>query len=190
VVWKTAVPGTGNSSPIIWGDRIFLESAPNPKERRLYCLSAADGKEIWSQPVSGKDARKHKKNTLASSTPATDGERVYALFWDGDVVSVHAFDFAGKHLWKRELGSFLSQHGVGASPVVYRGKVYVNDDQDLAPGHTSRLIALDAKTGEVVWQADRFTHRACYSSPFFHEAPNEPAELILSSTAGIMGYDP
>src|SRR5205807_2831553 len=143
VVWKTAVPGTGNSSPIIWGDRIFLESAPNPKERRLYCLSAADGKEIWSQPVSGKDARKHKKNSLASSTPATDGERVYAMFWDGRNLGLYAYDFQGKLVWKHELGPYASQHGPGTSPIVHDGRVFLANDQDGA----STLVALDARSG-------------------------------------------
>lgn len=200
VLWKTTIPGAGNSSPIIWGDRIFLESAPTPNERRLYCLNVADGKVLWSRAVPGRKARTHQKNTLASSTPATDGERVYALFWDGDRVSAHAFDFHGKHLWQRELGAFLSQHGVGASPIVYNGKVFVNYDQDKIgddknqgknlPPQTSRLIALDAHNGNILWQANRFTHNACYSTPFIHEAADEAPEVIVASTAGIMGYEP
>jgi outer membrane protein assembly factor BamB len=190
VLWKTAVPGIGNSSPIVWGDRIFLESAPTVNERRLYCLNVADGKILWSESVPGTKANLHKLNTLASSTPATDGERVYALYWDGSGVSVHAYDFQGKHLWKHDLGPFVSQHGVGASPIVYKGKVYINNDMDAGPGRTSRLVALDAKTGDVAWEAGRFTHRACYSTPFIHERKGQPTELICASTGGVTGYDP
>lgn len=200
VLWKTALPGRGNSSPIIWGDRIFLQTAPDDKERQMICLNAANGAIRWQTTIAGGRARTHKKNSLASSTPATDGERVYGLFWDGDKVAVHAFDFAGKHLWKKELGSFLSQHGPGASPIVCDGKVILNNDQDKYkddaeqrsgfPGRTSRLIALDARTGDLAWEAPRTTYRACYSTPFVHKRGDGSDEIIVASTAGITGYDP
>src|SRR5271169_2099180 len=83
ILWKTDLPGTGNGSPIIWGDRIFIQSATE-KQRLLLCLSVDKGEIVWQQAVPGKDSKKHPKNSLASSTPATDGERIYAAFWDGD----------------------------------------------------------------------------------------------------------
>src|SRR5262249_35435645 len=92
-----------------------------------------------------------------------------------------------------------SQHGAGASPVVYRGKVYLNNDQDKFkdereeksgfPGRTSRLIALDAKTGKLLWSNPRTTFRACYSTPFVYESPDKSAELIVATTAGITAYE-
>src|SRR5206468_3838810 len=100
-------------------------------------------------------------------------------------------DVEGKHLWQRELGTFLSQHGVGASPVVYNGKVFINYDQDKTldgknkgpelPPQQSRLVALDASTGNILWQANRFTHRACYSTPFLEQTA-DGVELIVGST--------
>jgi outer membrane protein assembly factor BamB len=129
-----------------------------------------------------------------------DGERVYTLFWDGTNVALYAYDFRGEFVWKYDLGSFTSQHGPGASPVVYDGLVYLNNDQDKFkdnkeqqsgfPGRTSKLIALDAKTGKPVWQAPRTTYRACYSTPFINQRPDGTVELIVASTAGITGYDP
>lgn len=184
LLWKAALPGSGNSSPIVWGSRIFLTAATD-SERSLVCLNAADGKIIWTASAPGVKAHINAKNSLASSTPATDGERVYTLFWNGKTVGVHAFDFDGKEIWKRDLGDFKSQHGYGASPVVYHGIVYVNNDQDGA----AALLAFDAKTGKDVFQVPRQAYRACYSTPFVIEE-NGTTELIVVSTAGISGYDP
>jgi outer membrane protein assembly factor BamB len=187
ILWKTAIPGVGHSSPIVWGDHVFLQSANvSGKERSLICLSAADGKILWSRPVPSAKAHTHLRNTWASATPATDGEQVYALFWDGQRITIHAFDFQGNEQWKRELGSFTSQHGPGASPMVYEGKVYYLYDQD----GDSALVALDAKTGKPAWEVQRKAFRACYSTPFILDSPTHGRELIAVSTAGITGYNP
>jgi outer membrane protein assembly factor BamB len=185
LVWKVAIPGDGNSSPVIHGNKIFLQSS-RENERVLYCLSTEDGKVLWSQSVPGAKARIHKLSSLASSTPATDGEKVYTLFWNGTTVTAQAYDFAGKPVWKRDLGAFDSQHGYGASPVVYNGLIYVNNDQD----GKATLIALDAKDGHIAWQKKRKAFRACYSTPFILEDEGKPVELIVTSTAGITAYNP
>src|SRR5262249_4808006 len=88
--------------------------------------------------------------------------------------------------WQRDLGPFTSQHGAGASPIVYDGKVYLANDQD----GTSVLLALDARTGQTVWQAPRRAFRACYSTPLVLEQRGRPAELIVGSTAGLPSYAP
>jgi outer membrane protein assembly factor BamB len=187
LLWKVPIPGLGNSSPVIWGERIFLQSASQDgKERLLLCLNAADGKTLWTRTVPGAPAKTHPKNTVASSTPATDGERVYALFWDGKEVQVHGYDIDGKPLWNTSLGEFTSQHGAGTSPVVHAGKVFIANDQD----GSAALIALDARTGKIAWQAQRQAFRACYSAPFVLERPGGAAELIVVSTAGITSYRP
>jgi outer membrane protein assembly factor BamB len=187
VLWKTPIPGLGHSSPIVWGNHVFLQSADvSGEERSLICLSAADGKVLWSRAVSSAKAHTHLRNTWASATPTTDGQQVYALFWDGQRIAIRAFDFQGNETWKHELGSFTSQHGPGASPIVYEGKVYYLYDQD----GDSALIALDAKTGKAVWEAQRKAFRACYSTPFILNSPTHGNELIAVSTAGITGYNP
>ena len=185
VLWKTAIPGAGNSSPIVWGDRIFLQTAGNSDERQLVCIDAGNGKILWSKSEAGGSAKKHQKNTFASSTPATDGERVYANFWDGQRVALFAFDFKGNELWKHDLGTFTSQHGAGASPIVFEDVIILNNDQD----GTANLIALKAKSGEVAWEATRRPYRACYSTPFML-VHGSKAELIVASTGGITSYDP
>jgi outer membrane protein assembly factor BamB len=187
VRWKVAIPGAGNSSPIVWGDRLFLESAANDgSNRQLLCLDAATGRTIWTRSVPGGPALIHKKNSLASPTPATDGKRVYTLFWDGKDIALHAFDLDGKPLWHTDLGSFTSQHGAGHSPIVYDGKVYLANDQD----GSAALVALDAETGRIAWQAKREAFRTCYSTPFVYDSPADGPELIVSSTSGVTGYDP
>jgi outer membrane protein assembly factor BamB len=187
VLWKTALPGLGNSSPIVWGEQMFLQSATQDgKERLLLCLNVADGKILWSQSIPGSRAHINPKNSWASSTPATDGQRIYTLFWDGAKVFVHAFDFQGKHLWSHDLGRFTSQHGPGTSPIVHEDMVFVANDQDGA----SAVYALDARDGKVVWQAARPAFRACYSVPCLLEKPGQPTQLIVASTAGITSYNP
>ncbi len=187
--WKVVLPGTGNSSPVIWGDHLFVQSASTDgKERYLLCLNTADGKETWRQTLAGKQAGRNEKNSLASSTPATDGERVYAYFWDGTAVSLHAFDFNGKPLWTYKIGKFSSDHGAGSSPMVYDGKVFFLNDQ----GEGAFALALDAKSGTKVWEAKRehFQKRACYSTPFVLERKGQPTELIVASTMAITSYSP
>lgn len=186
ILWKTAIPGSGNSSPIVSGDRVFLQTAATGgSERQLLCIDAANGKILWSKSEPGGSAKRHPKNTFASSTPATDGARVYANFWDGQKVALFAFDFHGKELWRHDLGSFTSQHGSGASPIVFEDVVILNNDQDGA----ASLVALKSITGEVAWEASRRPYRACYSTPFIL-ADGAKTELIVASTGGITSYDP
>jgi outer membrane protein assembly factor BamB len=187
VLWKVELPGVGHSSPVVWGDRLFLQTSGTKGDgRSLLCLDANTGKQLWSREAPGGTARKHDRNTFASSTPATDGERVYAVFWDGRDVSLSAYDMKGEALWKRDLGGYTSQHGPGMSPAVYDGRVFVNDDQD----GSAVLLAFDARSGKELWRAERKAFRACYSTPFLRQKPGGGDELIVASTAGITAYDP
>jgi outer membrane protein assembly factor BamB len=186
VLWKVRVPGIGHSSPVIWGDRLFLQSASaDGKERWLLCLDADTGKTLWTRAAPGTSADFNPKNSLASSTPATDGERVYAVFWDGKDISIYAYDFQGKQLWQTDLDRFKSQHGVGLSPIVHAGRVFLNLDQD----GSAAVLAFDGKTGKELWRAKRTAFRASYSTPFVLTSAGGD-ELIVASTAGITGYDP
>jgi outer membrane protein assembly factor BamB len=200
--WKLAIPGKGHSSPVVWGNRLFLQTAAKDgKDRSLVCVDADKGQILWTKSVAANPSSTHVLNTLASSTPATDGERVYCLFWDGKDLMLYAYDFKGEVLWKRgdaadkdrdELGVYVvankaqSQHGAGGSPIVYDGKVFFANDKD----GSSQLLALDAKTGKTLWKADRKPFRTCYSTPFVLEKKDGESELIVGSTAGITGYNP
>jgi outer membrane protein assembly factor BamB len=187
LLWKVAVPGRGNSSPIGWGRRIFIQSASdNGQERLLVCLGVEDGKVLWTRSLPGSPKQTHLKNTLATSTPAADEERVYALSWDGEVLMLHAYTHDGGPVWERNLGPFAGQHGAGISPIVFNRKIFLANDQD----GSSSLIALDAKSGEKAWQVARPAFDACYSTPFVLERPGAPDILIVASSAGITAYDP
>jgi outer membrane protein assembly factor BamB len=186
VLWKVSVPGSGNSSPVVSKGKIFMQSASTDgQQRMLLCLDAVTGKTLWSRSQPGGKAKINKLNSLASSTPAADGERVYDLVWDGARQSLHAFDYDGNLQWKQDLGPFQAQHGAGTSPVEYGGRVYVNDDQD----GPAVLRAFDGKSGKPVWQAERKGHRACYSPPVLRDTP-DGKELVVVSTTAITGYDP
>jgi outer membrane protein assembly factor BamB len=186
MIWKVTLPGVGNSSPIVWGQRLFTQAASRDgRQRMLLCLDVRDGKLLWTREFPGVKAHTHPNNTLASATPASDGERVYAAFWDGVNVFLVACDVDGKLLWRCDLGKFNSQHGAGASPVVYGDKVFYLDDQD----GTAAMLALDARSGKIVWRTPRGAYRACYSSPLLVRRGGAP-ELIVASTGGITGYDP
>ena len=114
VVWKKSLKGQGQSSPVNWGDKLFLTSASeNGKERYVFCLDRKDGKILWEKTIScAAPENPHKMNSYATPTCATDGERVVAFFGPG---GLHCFDLEGKKLWSRELGAFPGPWGVAAS---------------------------------------------------------------------------
>jgi outer membrane protein assembly factor BamB len=201
VLWKLALPGLGNSSPIIWGKHLFLQTASaDGSQRLLLCIDADKGKELWSRGIPAAPAPKglkHPKNTLASATPVTDGEAVFVPFWDGKSVFMVAYTFKGDLLWNKPLGHWISQHGTGASPILYKDKLIFANDMDKEHPQTkapvnkpSTLYAFNKKTGDIVWEVPREAERACYSAPFILENRGAAPELIVTSTTSIMSYNP
>ena len=184
VAWKCEIPGRGWSCPIVWGNRIFLTTAKRtdaatteevkrgiyfggdrhdaPKtmhEWRVLCLDLADGHIVWEQTAHrGMPAESvHLKNTYATETPVTDGERVYAYFGN---LGVYCYSVDGRPLWSRTLGNFKTADGMGtgSSPILHGDRLYVlNDNED-----QSFLVALDTTTGAEAW------HRA---APRKHAGP-------------------
>ncbi|HVK13649.1 MAG TPA: PQQ-binding-like beta-propeller repeat protein, partial [Gemmataceae bacterium] len=184
--WKTPIPGKGNSSPIVSNGKVFLQTASEDGAKRmLVCVDAVSGKIDWAKETRGGPARTHAKNSLASSTPAADGRHVYAVFWNGKTISLTAWDFAGKELWAKDLGGFVSQHGPGLSPIIVGDKVILNVDQD----DLAEVIAFDAKTGDQVWKKSRQAFRASYTTPFVWTRDGKPS-IVVGSTAGVTAYDP
>ncbi len=186
-LWKVEIPGKGAGSPIVIGGKVFVQTASKDgKTRTLLCLNAADGAKIWTKDVPGTLAKTHAKNSMASSTPASDGTQVYCAWWDGSGVALNAYDMKGNEKWNVSLGGFVSQHGPGMSPIVHNGLVYVNVDDD----ERAELVAFEAKTGDKKWTADRKHQRACYASPSFLKRGDRAEELILGTTHMITSYDP
>lgn len=156
VAWSVDLPGDGNSSPIIWDDRIFLTSANRAGERSILALSRNDGKLLWqtAAPSSATAERVHQKNGRASSTVATDGERVYAFLGNQGVV---AMDLNGKLLWHNDTGPTANYHGPAGSPLLYKDFVIVYQDQSAGRGapSSSFITAIHRSTGKTVWTTPR-----------------------------------
>ncbi len=198
ILWKLAIPGIGNSSPVVWGKQLFLQtSAPDGSERSLVCVDVEKREIMWTRSVPAQKSPTHSKNTLASSTPATDGESVFVAFWDGKEVAMAAYSMKGDFLWNKNLGQWISQHGTGASPIVYKDKVFFANDMDSEDLKTKKpvakpvtLFALSKKTGDILWETPRAAYRACYSMPFILEPNGSPPELIVTSTTAITSYNP
>lgn len=186
-LWKTKLPGKGNGSPIVVGGKIYLQSSSvDGKTRMLVCVNAADGSIDWTKELPGDKGKPHPKNSMASGTPTCDGKQIYCQWWDGSGVSLYAYDLKGTELWRTSLGSYVSQHGPGFSPIVHDGLVFVNVDDD----QHAELVALDIKTGDKKWFVERKHYRASYSTPFILERPGKPAELVLGTTTALTSYDP
>jgi outer membrane protein assembly factor BamB len=149
VRWRIALPERGNSTPVVWGERVFVTQAIQKENRRtLMCINRADGKLLWQAGVKYELREPtNAQNPYCSASPATDGQRVVASF---SSAGLYCYDFEGKELWHRDLGTADSWHGSGSSPIVYGDLCILN----FGPGSNAALVACDLKTGEVVWKVD------------------------------------
>jgi hypothetical protein len=187
VRWKTAIPGKGHSSPIIWGDRIFLTTCQEDLGKRLLlCLNRLDGQILWERVVITAPLEpKHNLNSYASATPATDGKHVWAAFFAAPRMHVFCYDFAGNLVWEKSLGEFHSKHGFCSSPVLYKDLVILNGDQDAE----AWIVALDQATGAERWRTDRPNRTRSYCVPIIIDVAGK-RQLVLSGSKCIASYDP
>lgn len=197
VRWKTPLPGRGHSSPAVWGDRVFVTAAREdgdpkaPKDRLLICLDRADGKVLWQKAVLTSPLEPiHALNSRASSTPATDGRRVYVSFLDDPKVVVAAYDLDGNETWRVSPGEFESKHGFCSPPVLYKDLVIVNCDQDaFNKTKPAYIVAFDRTSGKERWRIDR-THRIrSYCPPLIVEAAGR-MQMVLTGAETVASYDP
>lgn len=186
--WTATLPGTGNASPIVWGDRVFVVSAlPEDGSKRLTCFSATEGKRLWERSYPGSLDALHKQNSLATSTPAADAMGVYWLRHIDGKVLAEAVAHDGRPLWTREVGPFAGEHGFGASPAVWRDVLIVPGDSDAA----SFVVGLSTADGSERWRLPRDTARTAYSTPLVLETPGRgPAVVLASMSHGLTGLDP
>ena len=186
-VWKVSVPGRGNSSPIVWGDRLFLTTGYNNGEKlSMLSYSRADGKMLWETniPQNGVEYP-HAKNGFASATPATDGQYVYASFGRH---GLFAFDFNGKIIWHHKFGIIDNYHGPAGSPVLYKDRVFIYQDANPAPGQGAFVGAFDKKTGKPIWQTPRSENVGWGTAVVITTGTRD--ELIVSSQRRVAAYDP
>jgi outer membrane protein assembly factor BamB len=187
--WKTSLPGEGHSSPTVWGKRLFVTSAEAEKNRRsLHCLDAKSGRLLWTKSFTFAAYHTHEFNDAASATCALDKERVFSVWPSESQFTVVAHDHSGRERWKRELGAFPTQHGGGASPVVFGDLLLVPREPENAEGS---LLALDVKTGLTRWEARRPSLAAPYGAPLLYQPDKGPPQVVMASTAlGVTSYDP
>jgi len=215
IAWKTAIPGRGHSSPIVWGDRIFLTTsiegpivpgaeavrhyrrgeeylhpdsvgANHSYTMKLFCLDLKSGRVRWEKTVYEGTVHdnRHKKNTYASATPATDGRFVYLSF---EAEGVYCYDFDGKRIWKTSLGKIAKGGmGPGTSPVLYENLVILQCDQEYGEG--SFIAAVDKKTGKEVWRVSRDQRRS-WATPLLIKTAQR-TEMVTSGPNKIISYDP
>jgi outer membrane protein assembly factor BamB len=183
IAWKVPVKGIGQSSPVVWSDRIFLTSALDEGRQRLVCcFDAGNGTALWERVAwTGEPEKIHQMNSWASATCATDGDVVVASFGRG---GLHAYTLDGKHLWSRDLGPFEGPWGTAACPVINGDLVIQNGDADV----NAFIMGLDKRTGETKWTTPRFNSRG-WSTPILIEAAGRQ-ELIVNGHNGVTAYDP
>ena len=187
-LWKSALPGRGHSSPVIWNRRVFVTSGDEKDGARfVVCLGTADGKMLWERTFASHTFPMNRDNNYGSATPAVDERGLYVCWTSPEEITALGFSHDGQELWRRNLGTFKGKHGAGASPVVAGGLVWINNDQD----GPSALLALDATTGEVKHRIARTTAWVSYGTPCAFKREGLPEELVFASTShGLTSINP
>ena len=207
VAWKVTVPGLGWSSPVVWGDKIFVTSAikdgeveppkkglyfggerPTPSKDThhwmVYCFDWKTGGEIWEKQVheGSPSTSVHLKNTYASETPLTDGDRVYAYFGN---LGLFCLAMDGKEVWSQKWGHFKTRYGWGtaASPVLHKDRLFIVNDNE----EKSFLVALNKKTGQQLWRIER-DEKSNWATPYVWENEKR-TELIVPGRNRVRSYD-
>jgi outer membrane protein assembly factor BamB len=191
VLWKVALTGRSSSSPIAWGDRVFVTTSPKQTDEEVKakvipehfvtCYGVADGKELWRTSV---PPGKFADGYYSIPTPVTDGKRVYVWFGSGVAA---ALDFEGKIVWRQErAGPYKVYPGVSSSPVLLGDTLLILVDQ----GKDSFLLALDRETGQVKWEKKRSDMRgSTNSSPVLFSVQGKP-QLLVAASHALQGLDP
>jgi len=149
LAWRVPLPDRGNSTPIVWGERVFVTQSITANSRRMVmCFDSGTGRLLWQSGITWTEKEPTSdENPPCSPSPVTDGQRVIA--WFGSA-GIFCYDFAGGELWHRDLGRQMHQWGYASSPVLYKDLCFLN----FGPGDRSFVIALDKRTGRTLWQFD------------------------------------
>src|SRR5581483_11658059 len=189
IAWKVELPGPGASSPVVWRDRVFVTAFTGMKAseivRHVLCFDRKTGKKLWQKdypaPLPENDYQGQvTQHGMTTSTPATDGQRLYVYFGRG---GLHVLDLDGKPLWNADLGDGTVVFGSGSSPLLLGDRVIVN-----AYTESQKLVALDRATGKVRWKSD--INGMCWSTPVVADLGKGKQEIVLNSNAGLVGFDP
>ncbi len=190
--WRTALPGRGSSSPVVWEDAVFVtcyRGSGADLERLLLRIDRRSGEVIWQRAIPVWHEEDPARGFIlehgwASNTPATDGERVYGYFGKA---GIYAFDLDGELAWKRETGSMSSsrQWGSASSPILHDGKLIVP-----AGDEARAILALDVGTGEEIWRAPGQGMAHTYGTPIVSNAGEGRTDLVFAATGEVWGLNP
>lgn len=185
--WKSAIPGEGHSSPIVWGDAVFLTSAvKGTGERLLLGLDANTGKIVWQVTVlTAPVEAMHRENSLASSTPVTDGTHVFTSFQAGVRVDLRCFDFDGRQIWSSQPLAFDGEHGYSYSPVLHGDRLFFDCRQE----GEAAVLALDKRTGKIRWRAEPVRKRISHAAPLII-GEGSRAQLVVCGSDEVRSYNP
>ncbi|TAN35997.1 MAG: hypothetical protein EPN23_09845 [Verrucomicrobia bacterium] len=188
--WKTAIPLHGMSSPIIWGNRVFLTGA-NAQSNCVFSFAADTGQLLWTSNITipggvrAPAPRLGDDTSLAAPTPVTDGRRIYAIFPNGEIA---AFDFAGKQIWARNIGPLENSYGYAASLAIYQDYLFIQIDRGAPEDGQSKMLALDTQTGQERWEKPRAVNGS-WSSPTMIEVNGQP-QLLTAAAPLLIAYNP
>ena len=199
--WKLSLPGPGSSSPIVWNDRVFVTAysgygdgsngSPENLVRHLLAIDRQSGEVIWQRDIPSPHPATEDpfmgfldEHGYASNTPVTDGERIYCFFGKGGVL---AFDWEGKEVWRKPVGTLHSQKrwGSASSPILFEGKVIVK-----AGDEARAVFAFDAATGDQKWKAEGSVLEQTYGTPAIHRVDESRTDLIVAAPGEIWGLNP
>jgi outer membrane protein assembly factor BamB len=193
VVWKLALPAWSGSTPIVWGDRIFLSVAEG-SQLSLWCVDRVRGVVRWKQPLGSGNVRMQKQN-MSSPSPVTDGQHVWAMTGTG---VLKAFDFEGKEQWARDIqadyGAFGLQWGYGSSPLLYGDSLYVQVLHGMRTNDPSYVLRISKANGRTIWRVERPT-KARFESPDSYTTPallryGNNTEIVITGGDVVTGHDP
>ena len=183
--WKAELPGRGTSSPVVWNKRVFITSASEDgKTRLLYCFNRSDGELLWKReaPTPQNIEKLYWKNTYATTTPITDGERVIAFFGNSGFICC---DMNGDLEWSQNIGEFITTHGPGTNMVMYKDKIILIQDQI---NSESVYVAINKYNGDILWRQKR-DQAYCWASPVIVRIDDHD-ELIYNGSHKVVGYNP
>lgn len=187
VLWKTNVPGRGHGSPVVVAQRVFLLTAEVDREvQSVLCYSRETGTQLWQKDLhqGGLNLKGNAKSSLANSTVACDGERVFATFLHDGAVYTTALRLDGQEIWQTKITDYVLHQGFGSSPTVYENLVIVSADNK----STGAIAALDRKTGAIVWKHDR-PKLPNYTSPIILNVAGKQ-QLIFSGCNLVTSFEP
>jgi outer membrane protein assembly factor BamB len=191
--WRISLSGTGNASPVVWGNRIFVTSADDEKDLGfLMAVDERDGKILWQKEFTVTDISLHKNNKLDAATPAVDESQVYIIWYSKEKTDLFALDHDGNLQWQAAFGGIESRHGGGSSLMLTDDYVVFTREQEAGSSLKSSWIAVDKSTGTTVWELERESAEAnSFATPLLLKTDNREAQLIFASQAhGLTGVDP